>query len=167
MPAGAVSHSAPSQRLIEDAGDGWWHCATPLRCRVIAVPAAVFLQRTDARWPETYWLVRTDPPIEWHGDARFAARWGQDHPLCSPIEPTPFALVMANSSWDGPIDPARDFGGVPVYPVRNTPSRVEDAELISGLAIKAGLRPIPPGTTQLNHIWSAFPSSADTIRSLE
>ena len=134
-----------SEFLLEDAGDGWWHCPTPLRCHVVDGPAAWFPPRQDARWPETYWLVRTHPSIEWHGDVRFASRWGPDHPLCSPIEPTSFALVMASSSWSGPIDPSMGLG-VPVYPVRNAPSRVQEADPIVGLGVKADLRAVPGRT---------------------
>ena len=128
--------------LIEDEGDGWWHCTTPLRCHVVDGPTAWFPERPGARWPETYWLVRTDPPIEWRGDERFAARWGPDHALCLPIEATPFALVMASSPWSGPIDPSRATG-IPVYPVRGAPVRVEDADVISDLGVKAGLLAVP------------------------
>ena len=128
--------------LLEDAGDGWWHCDSPLRCHVLDGPAAFFLARKDARWPETYWLVRTDPLIEWHGDSSYAARWGPDHPLCSPIEPTSLALVMASSPWSGEVDP---YHGdiVPVYPLRGRPEHVEQADPIIGLGIKAGLRAVP------------------------
>lgn len=131
-----------SEFLLEDTGDGWWHCPTPLRCRVVDGPADWFPPREDARWPETYWLVRTDPPIEWHGDSGYAARWGPDHPLCSPIEPTSLALVMASSPWNGPIDPSSGLG-VPVYPVRNEPGRVSEADPILGLGVKASLRAVP------------------------
>jgi hypothetical protein len=124
--------------LAQDQGDGWWHCDTALRCVVIDGPAPYFPLRPDARWPETYWLVRTEPPIEWNGDLRFAARWGTDHPLCRPMTPTSYALVMASSPWSGPIDPDR-AGGVAVYPVPGRPSRVADAEPIEGLGVKVAL----------------------------
>jgi hypothetical protein len=130
-----------SEFLLEDAGDGWWHCRTPLRCHVVDGPAVWFPARRDARWPETYWLVRTDPPIEWHGDSGHAARWGPDHPLCWPIEPTSFALVMASSPWSGPLD-LPTGAGVPVYPVTNAPTCVAEADAVPGLGIKAGLRAV-------------------------
>ena len=128
--------------LVEDQGDGWWHCPTPLRCVVVDGPAPRFPPRPDARWPETYWLVRTDPPIEWNGDTRFAARWGADHPLCRPIAPTSLALIMASSPSGGPIDPER-AGSVPVYPVLRAPSRVADTEPVRGLGVKATLLASP------------------------
>jgi hypothetical protein len=131
--------------LIEDEGDGWWHSPSPIRAVVLDGPSPYFPVRPDARWPETYWLVRTDPPIEWNGDERFATRWGPDHPLCHPAAPTSLALVMASSAWSGPVDTSLG-GGIPVYPVTNEPSRVEDAQYEVAFAIKAGLRAVqPPG----------------------
>jgi hypothetical protein len=124
--------------VIEDAGDGWWHCPSPLSCVVIDGPSPWFGPRDGARWPETYWLVRTKPPIEWHGQPEFAARWGPHHPLCLPIAPTPYALVMASSPWTGPIDVTA--AGVPAYPVVGAPSRVADARPIEGLGMKVALR---------------------------
>jgi hypothetical protein len=124
--------------LAQDQGDGWWHCATTLRCLVIDGPAPKFPLCPEARWPETYWLVRTEPRIEWNGDMRFTVRWGADHPLCRAMPPTSYALVMASSPWNGPIDPDR-AGGVAVYPVLGAPSRVADAEPVEGLAVKAAL----------------------------
>ncbi|HUG48082.1 MAG TPA: hypothetical protein VMP67_06680 [Candidatus Limnocylindria bacterium] len=123
---------------LEDAGDGWWHCSSPMRATVIDGPAAKFEPRAEARFPEEYWLVEVDPPIVWHGDQTFAARWGPDHPLCHPIEPTRLALVMASSPWTGPIEVK--WAGVPVYPVVNSARTVGEAEIVSGLAVKAGLR---------------------------
>jgi hypothetical protein len=127
--------------LIEDAGDGWWHCPSPLRCTVIDGPSPWFPPREGARWPETYWLVSIEPPIAWHGDQRFVARWGADHPLCLPMTPTPYALVMASSSWSGPV--GQTGAGIPAYPVPGAPRRVADAEPIQGLGIKVGLLPAP------------------------
>jgi hypothetical protein len=51
--------------LLEDEGDGWWHCPSPLRCKVLDGPAS--------RAGETgrFWLVETDPVIEWHGDPQY------------------------------------------------------------------------------------------------
>jgi hypothetical protein len=127
--------------MIEDEGDGWWHTPSPIRAVVLDGPSPYFPPRPDARFTETFWLVRTDPPIEWNGDEVFAVRWGPDHPLCHPIAPTSLVLVMATSGWNGPIDPTRAVG-IPVYPVTNKPSRVEAAKVIGALAIKAGLRAI-------------------------
>jgi hypothetical protein len=136
----ASEHSSPltTEFLIEDQGDGWWHCPTSLQCVVVDGPAPCFPPDPEASWPETFWLVRTNPPIEWNGDKQYAVRWGPDHPLCWPITPTSFALVMASSRWSGPIDPSRD-GSVPVYPVPDAPSRVADAQPILGLGVKASL----------------------------
>jgi len=128
--------------LIEDAGDGWWHCPSPLRCEVIDGPALAFDPPHEARYPETFWLVRTDPPIEWHGEPVYAARWGADHPLCSPIAPTRYALVMASSRWTGPIHPTA--AGVPAYPVPGSPRRVADAHPVGGLGMKVALHDVPP-----------------------
>ena len=124
--------------LIHDEGDGWWHCPTPLRAVVIDGPASDGEPPEEAWFPETFWLVRVEPKIEWHGDTRYAERWGADHPLCHPIAPTSVALVMASSRWSGPIDPAR-AGGVPVYPVLNDASSVSDAEPVGALGMKVGL----------------------------
>jgi hypothetical protein len=125
--------------FLEDEAEGWWHCPSPLRCAIVDGPSVFFDHRPDALFPETYWLVRTDPAIEWHGDDRFAPRWGPDHQLCRPIEPTPFALVMASSSWTGPINLAR-ASGVPAYPVAGVPRVVSEAKPIGGLAMKVGVR---------------------------
>lgn len=101
-------------------------------------PVAKVPTADGARWPETYWLVKTDSPIEWNGEPAFAERWSPDHPLCHSIQPTRLALVMASSSWSGPVGwtPA----GVPVYPVAGAATSVAEAEPIGGLAIKAGIR---------------------------
>ena len=125
--------------LIEDAGDGWWDCPSPLRAEVIAGPATKFAPRDGARFPETYWLVRTDPPIEWNGDPQFAARWGPDHVLCHPMPPTTYALVMASSPWSGPIDVTRGLG-IPVCPVPGNPRSVDESRPIGGLALKVDVR---------------------------
>ena len=127
--------------MIEDEGDGWWHTPSPIHAVVIDGPSPYFPIKADARFPETYWLVRTDPPIEWHGDESFAARWGPDHPLCHPAAPTSLALVMASSPWSGAVDTVLG-GGIPVYPVTNEPSRVEDALYDSAFAVKAALRDV-------------------------
>jgi hypothetical protein len=126
--------------LLEDAGDGWWHSPSPLRCEVLDGPAPKFGARAGARWPETYWLVRTEPAIQWDGDERFAARWGREHPLCFPIEPTSYALVMASSPWNGSIK-LSGTAGIPAYPVSGVPTSVEESHPIEGLGIKAGIRP--------------------------
>lgn len=132
---------SPITFLIEDEGDGWWHCPSPLRATVIDGPAPKFGPPKDARWPETFWLVSVDPPIEWHGDASYATRWGPDHPLTQPFTPTTLALVMASSRYSGPIDPNLGLG-VPIYPVGNSAKTVAEAEPIAGVAIKAALRPV-------------------------
>lgn len=124
--------------LLEDAGDGWWHCPSPLRCEVIDGPAPAFEPPDWQRFPETYWLVRTDPAIEWHGDPGYARRWGPDHPLCHPIEATRYALVMASSRHTGPI--RVEFAGIPAYPVTGVPRAVAEAAPVAGLGIKAAIR---------------------------
>jgi hypothetical protein len=60
--------------LMEDVGDGWWDCPSPLRCEILDGPAVhpTFMPSTK------FWLVRTDPLIEWHGDESFVKRWGPD-----------------------------------------------------------------------------------------
>jgi hypothetical protein len=104
---------------LEDQGDGWWHCPSPLRCEVLDGPA----QYRDFRHP--FWLVRTDPSIEWHGDPYF---WGAeeypDHPLLHAMEPTPFALVTARQ--EEPIRPDLGIldGNVPAGPVLPDPEPV-------------------------------------------
>jgi hypothetical protein len=77
------------------------------------------------------------------GEPAFAARWGPDHPLCSPMAPTRYALIMASSSCSGPIG-SRGLG-IPAYPVPGSPQRVADARPIGGLAIKVDLRADPSG----------------------
>lgn len=123
--------------LIEDTGDGWWHCPSPLHATVIDGPAPKFAPREDARFEETYWLVEVDPQIEWRGDSSYAERWGPDHPLCHPIEPTQLALVIASSPWSGAVDYRRGDGAV--YPVVNSARTVAEAEIVGELGIKAGL----------------------------
>jgi hypothetical protein len=120
--------------LLEDEGDGWWHCPSPLRCKVLDGPAS--------RAGETgrFWLVETDPVIEWHGDPQYP--WGPDHPLLHPIEPTSYALVMATGR--PPPFPDRGVldGGVPVGPVLPSPrpTTVAEARAITGLWIKAMIK---------------------------
>jgi hypothetical protein len=127
---------------LEDQGDGWWHCPSPLHCEVLAGPA----QYDDFSHP--FWLVRTDPEIEWHGDPQY---WGAeeypDHPLRHPMDPTPFALVMA-ARREEPVRPDLGIldGSVPAGPVLPAPepARVEDARTISGLWIKCIIRVSAP-----------------------
>lgn len=127
--------------LLDDAGDGWWDCPSPLRCEVVDGPAVAFEPPEWQRFPETFWLVRTEPAIEWKGDPTYAARWGPDHPLCHPMEPTRYALVMASSRYTGPMRPT-EFAGIPAYPVAGTPRTVADATPVAGLGIKAAVRPV-------------------------
>jgi hypothetical protein len=103
--------------FIEDAGDGWWHCPSPLQCEVLDGPAPHEEMPRMGR----LWLVRTDPWIEWHGDEQYIALWGADHPLGRPMAPTPFALVKATSRE--PVRPDLGIlnGSVPVGPVRSAP----------------------------------------------
>jgi hypothetical protein len=115
--------------LLEDQGDGWWHCPSPLRCEVIDGPSP-----REGR-SERYWLVRTSPDIEWHGDSRYIERWGPDHPLCKPMDPTPFALAMADREEPVRPDLGLFSGSVPAGPVlpMPPPTRVADARTTSGL----------------------------------
>ena len=89
-----------------------------------------------------FWLVEADPWIEWHGDAQYVERWGPDHPLCQPMDPTPYALVMATGRE--PLRP--DLGildvGVPMGPVLPSPlaTRVNEASTISGLWMKVTMK---------------------------
>jgi hypothetical protein len=125
--------------LLEDQGDGWWHCPSPLRCEVIDRPASY--ENRSAR----YWLVRTSPDIEWHGDPQYIELWGPDHPLGHPMDPTPFALVMAAR-----IEPMRGDlgifdGSVPATPVPRDPEprAVAEARAIIGLGMKVTIRLVP------------------------
>ena len=85
----------------------------------------------------TFWLVETDPPIVWNGDARYAARSGEDHPLCHPIEPTRLALVMAQSR-NGAINLGSDFS-VPMLPVLNATETVGDSQPSARLGAKVSV----------------------------
>jgi hypothetical protein len=123
--------------FMDAAGDGWWQCPSPLLCEVLDGPA----QYRDFRHP--FWLVRTDPSIEWHGDPYF---WGAeeypDHPLLHAMEPTPFALVTARQ--EEPIRPDLGIldGNVPAGPVLPDPEprHVGEARTVSGLWVKAMIR---------------------------
>lgn len=100
--------------ILEDQGDGWWHCPSPLSCFIIDGPAPKF--------GDDFWLVRTDPAIRWIGNARYST----DHPLHHPIEPTNFALVMA-ASRHGHDFSFGDSWSIPVYPVAGHPRSVAQA----------------------------------------
>jgi hypothetical protein len=105
--------------LIEDQGDGWWHCPSPLECFIIDRPTAV----PDAGGD--FWLVGTIPAIEWRGDLALEERWGPDHPINKPFGPTSLALVMAVSRY------GTDFtdGGYSVaYPVDGEAQSVGEAQ---------------------------------------
>lgn len=135
-PARSLPHTRVvlSEFLLEDEGDGWWHCPSPLRCRVLDGPAS------RAGETDLFWLVETDPVIEWHGDPQYP--WGADHPLLHPMEPTPYALVMATGRPPLFPDHGAIDGGVPVYPVlpSPTPTTVAEAQEIVGLGIKAVIK---------------------------
>jgi hypothetical protein len=119
--------AVPNPFFIGNQGDGWWHCPSPIVCTILDGPD--ICGGLVARWPDdtasTFWLVETALTIEWNGDMQFAARWGEDHPLCHPIEPTNRALVMAKGHSD--IDLNRAFG-VPAYPTRPDARSLADAE---------------------------------------
>ena len=125
--------------LIEDQGDGWWHCPSPLQCVVLDGPAPY------GHFSSQHWLVRTDPQIEWHGDERYIKIWGPDHPLCHPIEPTPFALVMAARTEPMRPDLGIFDGSVPVSPVLPRPetTSVAKARTTPGLGMKVMIRVVP------------------------
>jgi hypothetical protein len=127
--------------LLADQGDGWWHCPSPLRCEVLDGPAFHDVIIPTRR----FWLVRTIPQIEWHGDDRYIERWGPDHPLCHPMDPTPFALVMA--AREKPLRPDLGIfdGSVPAGPVLPDPEPTAVAEVrtINGLWMKVMVRLTP------------------------
>jgi hypothetical protein len=93
-----------------------------------------------------FWLVRTDPEIECHGDPQF---WGADeypdHPLLHPIDPTPFALVMAARAKPMRSDLGIFDGSVPASPVLPDPEphSVAEARTIVGLGMKVTIRLVP------------------------
>jgi hypothetical protein len=84
-------------------------------------------------------LVETDPPIEWHGDDRYAERWGPDHPLCHPMRPTRLLLMLASTDHGFTLNLDRDFS-VPAVPVINEAATVQDAECPRGLGMKISVR---------------------------
>jgi len=124
--------------LLEDQGDGWWHCPSPLRCRVLDGPTA------REAGTERYWLVHTDPLIEWQGDPQYIEVWGPEHPLCHPMEPTSYALVMSTGRPLMSEDLGIIDGSVPAGPVLPSPlpTMVADAQTISGLWIKAIIKSV-------------------------
>jgi hypothetical protein len=117
--------------LLEDQGDGWWHCSSPLTCFILDGPASV----PDAGGE--FWLVRTKPSIQWDGEPKYEARSGPDHPLAKPLHATNLALVMAASRY-GRTDLNGDWS-IPVYPVAGDARTVHDSEWIGGLAVKANV----------------------------
>ena len=120
--------------LLEDQGDGWWDCPMPLVCFILDGPT--WVPAADGE----FWLVRTEPAIEWNGDSSLGERWGPDHPLAHSFRPTNLALVMA-ASRSRRIDLAGDFS-VPVYPVFGEASTVDEANWIGAHAAK--VRVVPP-----------------------
>ena len=121
--------------LLGDQGDGWWHCPSPLKCFILDGPA--WVPGADGE----FWLVRTEPAIRWNGDSSLGDRWGRDHPLAHPFEPTSLALVMAASRY-GRTDLTGDFG-VPVYPVFGDANTVDEAGWIGAHAAKVRVVPAP------------------------
>lgn len=142
-PPSAILTDVLSAFLIEDVGEGWWHCPSPLRCEVLDGPAS----HPTFMTPAQLWLVRTDPEIEWNGDESYIRIWGPDHPLVHPMEPTPFALVAATGREPpfAKVDPALLDGGIAACPVvpSPAPASVADASGIGGLCAKVDLRALP------------------------
>jgi hypothetical protein len=127
---------------MEDAGEGWWHCPSPLLYEIIDGPTS----HPSVMPSSKLWLVRTDPLIEWHGDESFIEVCGPDHPLAHPIDPTPYALVGATGREPpGPIDPTILDAGVAAGPalIPPTPTSVADARTLGGLWMKVILRVLP------------------------
>lgn len=127
----------PRQFLLVDQGDGWWHCASPLRCRVVDGPGPV---RGPHSADTDHWLVAVEPDIEWRGDDQYVERWGPDHPLCHPIEPTQRAVVLAQTS-ERSISLDGDWS-VPVSPVLNQADTLARALVAPGLGMKVRIMPI-------------------------
>jgi hypothetical protein len=121
-------NSREQQITVVDQGDGWWHCPSPLRCRVLDGPA-----EHPASLGTHHVLLWTDTTIEWHGDPRFADRWGEDHALCHRIPPTNRLLVLASG-----VNLDRDFG-VPASPVVNRADTVGEARVLPGLTAKVSV----------------------------
>jgi hypothetical protein len=143
-PAGRVRAGKTKLRFVddhlqtffaEDAGDGWWHCPSPLRCVILDGPD--ICPQLGAQWGKC-WLVSTDPAIEWNGSSEYENLYGADHALSRPIEPTNLALVFAESEWVAGPD-RKWMGGIPMYPVVNGASSLREAEPSSGLASKVTL----------------------------
>jgi hypothetical protein len=126
------------QFLLEDAGEGWWHCPSPLTCTVLAGPDSWGAKPTDV----SHILVRTQPAVEWNGDLTYAVRWGPEHALCHPIEPTNLLLVMASSTtWTPTLDNGTQLG-TRASPVLNNASSVRTAECRPGLGMVANVSPL-------------------------
>ena len=120
--------------MASDECDGWWHCGSPLACFIVDGPSP--------KLNDKFWLVRTEPAIEWNGDSSYARRWGSDHPLCHPIEPTKLALVLAATRY-GHTTSLSDDWSIPMYPVSGHALTVADANPVLGIASK--VRIIGPG----------------------
>jgi hypothetical protein len=87
-------------------------------------------------------LVETDPAVVWNGDPSYAGRWGPDHPLCHPIEPTNRLVILAEDrSWTLDLD--RDFS-VPASPVTNRADSLAHVEASPGLGMKVSIVREPP-----------------------
>jgi hypothetical protein len=90
-----------------------------------------------------FWLVKTEPLIEWNGDESFIERWGPDTPLALPRESTPYALLMATDLRQRPFaDPAIIDVAVPAGPASPSPPprSVTEARTVGDLWGKVGLR---------------------------
>ena len=74
------------------------------------------------KFGDQFWLVRTEPLIEWNGRARSAT----SNPARNSVAPTHLALVMA-ASRHGHDMSRSDSWSVPVYPVAGDPSTVGQA----------------------------------------
>jgi hypothetical protein len=122
---------------IVDQGDGWWHCPSPIRCTVLdgpgPLPASV-----ASRGGVLHLLVATEPAIEWNGDPQYIDRWGPDHPLCHPIEPTNRLIVLAVDR-SGAVNLDRDWS-IPASPVTNGANRLQDVQTVWGLGSKVAIR---------------------------
>jgi hypothetical protein len=93
-----------------------------------------------------FWLVRTEPLIEWHGDESFIKRWGPDTPLAQPIEPTQYALVMATDLRQVPFADPTIIDRVPAGPASTSPppKSVAEVRTVGDLWGKVGLRRAMP-----------------------
>jgi hypothetical protein len=132
-----IGQDAPvDEFFIEDQGDGWWHCPSPLRCVIVAGPA-----RLKTGFSGEYLLASTDPPIEWHGDSAYSDRWGSESALCRPVQLSGLVLVLA--SHESFRLKGTDWS-IPAIPLTNWAESVEDAEFEPELAVKVGVRGFSP-----------------------